>query len=134
MTIDTILTENARRTALLSTPYDPVTGTGCTGRRVEVATSAYADGTCRLPATMLDDPDYHRVTTRADWQRLRCRHDFEYWCVTCVRIKDKMSGRDIPFRLNAPQRRVAAMLEEDRVAGRPLRLIMLKARQWGGST
>lgn len=134
MTIDTILSENARRNALLSTSYDPVAGTGCTGRRVEVVASPYADGTCLLPAAMLDDPDYHRVTTRNDWQRLRCRHDFEYWCVTCVRIKDKMSGRDIPFRLNAPQRRVAAMLEEDRVAGRPLRLIMLKARQWGGST
>lgn len=66
--------------------------------------------------------------------QLRCQTDFQYWCRTCCTIKDKLTGADIPFELNAPQRRVAAMLEEDRHAGRPIRLIMLKARQWGGST
>ena len=64
----------------------------------------------------------------------RCRDDFEFWCENCCTIKDKVTGNDIPFRLNAPQKRVAALLEEDRRAGRPMRLIMLKARQWGGST
>ncbi len=49
-------------------------------------------------------------------------------------ITDKISSRDIPFRLNRPQRRLAALLEAERRAGHPLRLIMLKARQWGGST
>lgn len=60
--------------------------------------------------------------------------DFQTWCETCCTIKDKLTGRDIPFKLNAPQRRVLAILEADRLAGRPIRLIMLKARQWGGST
>lgn len=67
-------------------------------------------------------------------RRERCRRDFLYWAETCARIKDKMSGRMVPFRLNAPQRRVAALLERERGAGRPIRMIMLKARQWGGST
>ncbi len=42
-----------------------------------------------------------------DEVRRRCREDFAYWAERCVRIKDKMSGRMVPFRLNAPQRRVA---------------------------
>lgn len=84
---------------------------------------------------MTADPEYS--ASRSDlnaWQRLRCRHDFEYWAVRCVRIKDKLSGHIIPFTLNAPQRKVLAVLEDDRLAGRPIRLILLKARQWGGST
>lgn len=69
-----------------------------------------------------------------DEQRELCRSNFAYWAETCVRIKDKMTGRMVPFRLNRPQRRVAAFLERERLAGRPIRMIMLKARQWGGST
>jgi len=60
--------------------------------------------------------------------------DFITWCRTCCTIKDKLSGRDIPFVLNAPQRRVLSILEADRLAGRPIRLILLKARQWGATT
>lgn len=36
--------------------------------------------------------------------------------------------------LNGPQRRLLDVLERDRLADEPLRLILLKARQWGGST
>lgn len=64
----------------------------------------------------------------------RCRDDFEYWCARCVRIHDKLTGRIVPLILNYPQRRVVAVLERDRRAGRPMRVIILKARQWGGST
>lgn len=38
------------------------------------------------------------------------------------------------FKLNRPQRKLVERLEEMRVSGRPIRLILLKARQWGGST
>ena len=62
------------------------------------------------------------------------REDFERWARDCVRITDKLTGRPVPFRLNAPQRRVLGVLEEMRRGGEPIRLIMLKARQWGGST
>lgn len=60
--------------------------------------------------------------------------EFETWCRDCVKIKDKRTGEDIPFVLNAPQRRLAALMEGKRLAGEPVRVIMLKARQWGGST
>lgn len=62
------------------------------------------------------------------------RYDFEFWAFAFVRIKDKLGADDIPFRLNRPQRRILGMLEAMRTAGRPIRLILLKARQWGGST
>lgn len=60
--------------------------------------------------------------------------EFEAWCRDCVKIKDKRTGEDVPFVLNAPQRRLASLMESKRLAGEPIRIIMLKARQWGGST
>lgn len=68
------------------------------------------------------------------WVRVRIRYDFEFWAYSFVRIKDKQGYEDIPFRLNRPQRRILGMLEEMREAEQPIRLILLKARQWGGST
>lgn len=60
--------------------------------------------------------------------------DFLSWAEDCVKIVDKLSGASVPFVPNAPQRRVFDVMERQRRAGRPIRLIMLKARQWGGST
>lgn len=65
---------------------------------------------------------------------IRCRSDFEYWAATCCYIKNKQGGDDILFRLNFPQRKMVRILEQMRTTGKPIRLILLKARQWGGST
>lgn len=64
----------------------------------------------------------------------RYMENFELWCRECVVVADKLTGAPVPLRLNAPQRRVAALFEERRRQGVPLRVLMLKARQWGGST
>lgn len=64
----------------------------------------------------------------------KCRDDFEYWAVNAVRIRDKLTGRNIPFRLNRAQRHLLGVMEEMRRSGRPIRIILLKARQLGGST
>ncbi|MBE6317742.1 MAG: hypothetical protein E7081_02070 [Bacteroidales bacterium] len=134
--IKDIIKENARRNKLLDMPYNPVSGIGCIGKRTRVDVSLLGLGSeVWIPDTMIADPQYRVAMSNADsWVKLRCRHDFEFWCVTCVKIKDKLSGCDIPFRLNAPQRRVAALFERQRIQGLPIRVIMLKARQWGGST
>lgn len=133
-----ILAEDARRRearAAAEGGYDPVEGRGCCGPRELVDTPVEGLPRAFVPRAMTADPSYGSVRhDTAGWRRLRCRHDFEYWCAACVRIKHKTLGHDVPFVLNAPQRRVAAMLEADRRAGRPMRMIMLKARQWGGST
>ncbi len=74
------------------------------------------------------------VADAEELNAMRFRHDFEFWAATCVTIRHKLTGQMVPFVLNRPQRRVLAIIEEQRKAGKPLRLIMLKARQWGGST
>lgn len=135
MTVEEILEENERRMAARAVVYDPITGDGCLGERVEVCTPSPRGGRAYVPKAMTEDPAYKGGRMSATgWRRLRCRYDFEYWCATCATIRDKRSGRDVRFRLNAPQRRVAGVLEDDRLAGRPIRMILLKARQWGGST
>lgn len=115
--------------------YDPVRGVGCYGLRRMCATPVPGLAEALVPEFMTADAEYLRVMHDPDgWRRLRCRHDFEYWCVECVKIKHKTLGTAVPFVLNRPQRRVLSVLEDDRLAGRPIRIILLKARQWGGST
>ena len=64
----------------------------------------------------------------------RFSHDFEYFAATTLNIQDKQTLEDIPFKLRRAQRRLLARLEKMRLAGKPIRVILLKARQWGGST
>lgn len=130
-----MLTENARRLAAIRPLPSPITGDPDSPLRIRVTTPDPDAPVAYIPRTMADDPEYTLVRLDTDaWRRLRCRHDFEYWCAKCCIIKHKTTGQHIPFILNAPQRRVAAVMEADRLAGRPIRIIILKARQWGGST
>lgn len=131
--IDEILRENVRRNRSRVVDYDPIRGIGCLGVRREVD-SPDSHLPELVPEAMLDDRCYIAASGDAvGWVKLRSIYDFEYWAAKCVKIKDKLTGRDVPFVLNRPQRRVLGVLEKQRLAGRPLRLIMLKARQWGGS-
>lgn len=76
--------------------------------------------------------------------RIRCLHDFPYWAFEYVMIKPKTTkdkhgniiagGEDLHFKLNRPQRRLVSLFEEMRTNNKPIRVIILKARQWGGST
>ncbi len=131
MNIKEILAENTRRNSALPAAADPQSGSGCCGTRVEVA---HRGRKLFLPASMLADPCYSPALSPLDFEALRCRHDFEYWAWRCVRIHHKLTGALVPFALNAPQRRVLEALERQRLASLPIRLILLKARQWGGST
>lgn len=132
MNIEDIIRENERRKQLSrASLYDPETGDPRSPRRRETV----RDGRhLWLPESMLSDPAWSSALTAHDFDMLRFRHDFEYWALRCVTITDKDSGQLIPFRLNAPQRRFIEAVEEMRLARLPIRFIMLKARQWGGST
>ncbi|MDE6266114.1 MAG: hypothetical protein K2M07_02050 [Muribaculaceae bacterium] len=134
--IPRILELNNLRNQSLVVPYDPESGLGATGPRAtddRHPVNIIPHDTL-LPVSMLADPEYKRIKTVTDYKLLRFRHDFEFWAVTCVKIKDKNTGALIPFRLNAPQRKLLALMENQRRAGKPVRIILLKARQWGGST
>ncbi len=124
-----IMAENERRHARQreTAAYDPLRGTGCCGDRVEAAG-------CLVPRQVLESrPDYPSLPL-LEQERLRIVEDFEFWCARCVTIKDKMTSSNVPFILNRPQRRLLAVMEAQREARVPVRVILLKARQWGGST
>ncbi|MBQ0115665.1 MAG: hypothetical protein KBT10_07330 [Bacteroidales bacterium] len=127
MNIKEVIDENRRRNDLLVTPYDPLTGAGCCGDRVVI-------GDCRLPRSLLDAVPCYASLSPVEQNRRRIEHDFEFWAATCATIKDKVSCREVRFVLNAPQRRLLSVMERQRQAGQPVRVILLKARQWGGST
>ena len=122
-----LLKENEKRNNRLNETYDPATGLGCSGARVLV-------DDVHLPVALLKDfPNYERLGKNMQ-ERLRCIYDFEYWCWRCVKITDKISGQLIPFVLNRPQRKLLGVMEQQRENNQPIRIILLKARQWGGST
>lgn len=126
--IEDIVAENERRKAQLNAdPYDPLMGVGCCGEREE------ACGCLVHKAVLAAHPDYRDLDELAR-DKLRIVEDFEYWCVKCVTIKDKNTSTNVPLVLNRPQRRLLAVMEEQRTANKPVRVILLKARQWGGST
>lgn len=81
-----------------------------------------------------DEWDADRSKVIKQFVRLRCLYDFAFWAALYVFIKNKGGGEDVLFRLTRPQRRFVERLEKLRKAGKPIRIILLKARQWGGST
>ncbi|MDE7381321.1 MAG: terminase [Muribaculaceae bacterium] len=151
--IERILAENIRRNEKINEPFDPVSGVGSVGPRFEFCVKGFNNGNpLFLPLSMKDEPlvstllsagslnkaagfsDARAVELEERFTRLRALHDFPFWAASFVRIKCKGGGEDILFRLNRPQRRFVEALERERLADRPIRLILLKARQWGGST
>lgn len=157
--ISNILTENSIRNAEVYKHFNPITGEGSIGEREEVTIKDFPLPTQYLPIEMLDIPlvdqliqcgsldalleelgsleeDYEndRLKLIDQFVRLRCKHDFAFWAATFVYIKNKGGGDDVLFRLTRPQRRFVTKLEEKRKDSKPIRLVLLKARQWGGST
>lgn len=156
-----ILKENQRRMSVINAPFHPVTGKGSIGEREEVVIDDFPIRKQYLPIEMLKIPFVKKILscgtidafirkTFADsdiedfnaerkkvinqFVKLRCRYDFAFWAAMYVYIKNKGGGEDVLFRLTRPQRKFVAKLETLRKAGKPIRLILLKARQWGGST
>lgn len=153
-----LLKENDRRSEIIYAKFDPITGEGSVGERVRVEIPDFVIPVQWLPESMMkvefvrllleagsierflsaflgvepNPSDASKVATQLI--RLRYRHDFPFWCATLVKVKRKGGGDDVLFRLWYPQRRLVAMFEKSRLAGEPIRIVMLKARQWGGST
>lgn len=156
MSADDMLLEDDRRLRALDVPFDPLTGVGAGGERVTLRLGGFgieeqsvpvafarerlvgqvrrAGGVEAYARKKIPTADTGPDLVRQALIRLRCRHDFPFWAFMFARIKNKDGGDDIPFRLNRPQRILLSRLEEQRLAGRPIRIILLKARQWGGST
>lgn len=62
------------------------------------------------------------------------KDDFYIYCERNLYIQDKMTGEIVPFQLNWAQKLLVDRVMEDLANGRPIRYIVLKARQMGLST
>lgn len=156
--IQKIIEENERRNAVVYAKFDPISGEGSIGDRKKAVIDDFPVSVQWLPVEMLRVPlvkqlvecgsirsfltdnlgveytDEDRLKVIEQFVRIRCRYDFAFWAATFVYIKNKDGGDDVLFRLTRPQRRFVSRLEELRKAGKPIRIVLLKARQWGGST
>lgn len=156
--IQAIIKENGRRNAEIYAKFDPVSGEGSVGERKKVVIDDFPVSVQWLPVEMLRVPlvrqivecgsvrafltdnlnvvytEEDRLKVIEQFVRIRCRYDFAFWAAVFVYIKRKGGGEDILFRLSRPQRRFVERLERLRKAGKPIRIVLLKARQWGGST
>lgn len=150
-----ILNENSARLAAIAAKFNPITGENSVGERFVFELKDFPIKVQHLPVSMRKVPllkqlakagsiaaflnkiggdNDDRLKVIEQFVRLRNEHDFPFWAASYVYIKPKGGGEDILFRLNRPQRRLISRLENMRLANKPIRLVLLKARQWGGST
>lgn len=149
--IDDLLREDLRRRKRLALKIDPVSGLNSVGKRFILKVSDYELPVMYLPVEMRKYDIVRRLVEagnfgkirkdnesipqlQREFQHIRMKCDFPYWAATVVNIKRKGGGGDVKFVLNRPQCRLVEQFENMRLKNLPIRIILLKARQWGGST
>lgn len=158
--IEELIKENRRRRNEIFGVYDPMTGEGCYGfeARVLVEIPDFFIPKMWVPKECLKSLLFRLVlqykTIKGfihDYQKreytdsraqlvsmnlcqIRMKEDPEFALYVCDKIVDKHTGEMIPFKLNYPQRKLLSVFERLRKQGTAIRVVILKARQWGGST
>ena len=152
--IQHILQENSKRKQELNSEYDPVMGIGSPLDRFPFFVTAQQRVPVMLPESMGQVEQVRLVNESGcksaeeyatkngirpeqflfEINQARFDHDFEFWCACTVKIKPKTGGKYIPFILNRAQRKILKSLEQQRLKNKPIRTILLKSRQNGGST
>ena len=158
ITIPEMIAENDRRINELYAEYDPEIGLGSPIKRFPLRLDNTK--TIFLPISMKDTlwvqlvegyetvamyfSDLIRQGKKERWydgayylknlEEDRYNHDFEFWAFRNIKIEDKKTYRIIPFKLRRAQRKLLMSFEKQRLANIPIRTIVAKARQWGGST
>lgn len=87
-----------------------------------------------LQATGQYDTEQNRNAVTEHLFTLRLKYDFEFTAASTIKIQDKETKTPIPLILNEGQRILIGEYERQRLAGVPIRVLLVKARQWGGST
>lgn len=154
-----LVRENNRRNREIFEGYNPITGKGCPGERKKVVIDDCPIRKQLMPIRCAEhnielkkiikrrsiksyiENDLQTEYTDEIYQdvvymifRIRATEDPAFAFIQFYEIANKITGEMKPFSLNYPQRLVLAELEDMRAKGEPIRLIILKARQWGGST
>jgi hypothetical protein len=154
--VDQVLAESRRRRGRVEYRYDPLTGEGSHEPRRPLKLLPGDDApTIALPVAMWETAgpagellraiaEAGDLATYAHAHKLspdevlvglleaRCGYDFEYWAATCVNVD--CEGELVPFVLRHPQRLMLREVLDVFWQGKPVLIVLLKARQWGGST
>lgn len=155
--VEELLKEERRRCRLF-TGFDPLTGDGCPSERKMLAIPDMPFPKQLVPVGVYDNPlvklvrdagsvkdfivrYYGEASVDMCFEMIvkmlvvaRAKDDPAFALYVFFRIQSKTTGEMIPFKCNYPQRLVLEELEKMRRDGVPIRLVILKARQWGGST
>lgn len=156
---ESLVLENIRRNREIFEGFNPVTGRGAPGPRVTVVLPDAPIRVQRMPERVAKHNLIVKklikhgsikkyITDEMGWDytperyeevvyamyRARAEEDPAFAFAMIYKIVDKEEGTVIPFFLNYPQRKLLEKQEEMRLAGRPIRIVMPKARQFGGST
>ena len=155
-----MLNDNQQRSLTLFRDYNPMNGEGAPGpRRKLVVKDLFLgeEAVLNVPLEMFsvgliyqlsrlksieelcysiygDYTEELRDTVMRSFLKTWAKYDFYFFCYAYARIKNKEGGEDIPFKLRPPQIKLAETFENQRRDNKPIRVILLKARQWGGST
>ena len=153
-----MLKENEQRLANLFGDHDQLTGYGMDGHTEKVKIKGFPIEEQWLTEEVASNPlfvtakkcgsikklqDYYwrqqglelsedELIEELTYRRIERDPSFAFY--VCYRITDKASGDVVPFKLNFAQRKMLWELEKMRLAGEPIFMVLLKARQWGGST
>lgn len=146
-----VIEENKERLKLFKEPYNPITGEGSLIEREKVNLYDFISD-MYLPKTMLDNVFIQNVIKEGNmhdfakklnmgftdvfaiYNRIRFEHDAEFWFINAITIQHKETLTEFKFRPRLAQRILLFELEKMRLANVPIRFVLLKARQWGGST
>lgn len=157
--VNALVEENIRRNREIFEGFNPITGKGCPGERVKISIPDCPIRKMLMPKRCVEhniflkrllkcgtikkyiEQDLKLEYTDETFEDvvymifiIRSTEDPAFAFIQFYMIQDKVSGEMKPFSLNYPQRLVLAQLEDMRMRREPIRLIILKARQWGGST
>ena len=158
--VDMMMVENQRRIDVFNEPFDPISGAGAPLKRfhfkikeidwylpmklkdVKLITSLLNSGSIDslLAENNIDSSTENRQRIMRRLIEIRIKEDFCFWAASFVTIKRKQDektahlGSEMKFVLNRPQRKTLEGIEDMRLSNKPIRMIILKARQWGGST
>ena len=153
-----IIKINLERLREIETPYNPITGEGSFSiKRQHVTCVDFPLKEMWLPVDFVESgfcqiilhlgirkyitnilrqeySDYTANLLYTEFCVQRFNYDFEFWAYSTAKISPKGGGDDISFFLNRAQRIYLTTLERLRMSNQPINIILLKARQWGGST
>lgn len=145
-----IIKENKKRVAKLFGKYNPYKGIGAIPSYTKLTIDENDE--CKVPLFLQKNNLVEEIknigsvkefckikkqntsTIISTLIELRFKYDFEFWCATCVKVQDKETKQIIPFILRYPQRKLCESFISSIEQNKPIRVILLKARQWGGST